>query len=88
MSLKYCIRFLQTLSVTRKTTDTSQVMVNLKSYVSKTIKGIALSGNTLRVSYHLCIRHTLDTVFELHQSSENTIRYFHIIKKQKTYRPS
>ena len=39
----------------------------------------SLSGNTFRVSYHLCIRHTLGTVFELHQSSENTHRYFHII---------
>ena len=47
---------------------------------------IPLSGNTLRVCYHLCIRHTLDTVFELHQSSENTHRYFHIIKKENTYR--
>ena len=25
-----------------------------------------LSGNTLRVSYYLCIRHTLGTVFGLH----------------------
>ena len=40
-----------------------------------------LSGNTVRVSYHSCIRHTLGMVFELHQSSENTHRYFHIIKK-------
>ena len=24
---------------------------------------LSLSGNTLRVSYHLCIRHTLGTVF-------------------------
>ena len=38
-----------------------------------------LSGNTFRVSYHLCIHHTLGTVFELHQSSENMHRYFHII---------
>ena len=30
-----------------------------------------LSGNTLRVSYHLCIRHTLGKVFKLYQSSEN-----------------
>ena len=42
-----------------------------------------LSGNTLRVSYHLCIRHTLGTVFELHQSSENALRYFYIIKTKK-----
>ena len=40
----------------------------------------SLSGNTLRVSYHLCIRHTLGTVFELHQSSENVHSYFYIIK--------
>ena len=49
-----------------------------------------LTGNTLRVSYHLnvCIRHSLSTVFELHQSSETTHRYFHIIKTKITYRPS
>ena len=46
---------------------------------------MALSGNTLHVSYHLCIRHTLDTVLELHQSSENKHHYFHIIKKRNTY---
>ena len=49
---------------------------------------IALSGNTLCVSYRLCIRHTLGTVFELHQSSENTHRYFQIIETKNTYRPS
>ena len=42
-----------------------------------------LSGNTLRVIYHLCIRHTLGTVFDLHHISENTHRYFHIIKTKK-----
>ena len=47
-----------------------------------------LSGNTLRVSYHLCIRHTLGTVFELHQSSENAHRYFYIIKTKNMYRLS
>ena len=47
-----------------------------------------LSGNTLRVGYHLCIRHILGTVFELYQSSENTHRYFHIIKAKNMYRPS
>ena len=45
-------------------------------------------GNTLRVSYQMCICHTLGTVFELHQSSENKQRYFRIIKKQNAYRPS
>ena len=40
----------------------------------------SLSGNTLSVSYHLCICHTLGTVFELYQSSENSHRYFHTIK--------
>ena len=49
---------------------------------------LSLSGNTLRVSYHLCIRHTLGTVVELQQSSENTHRFCHIIKKQNTYRLS
>ena len=48
----------------------------------------SLSGNTLRVGYHLCIRHILGTVFELYQSSENTHRYFHIIKAKNMYRPS
>ena len=47
-----------------------------------------LSGNTLRVGYHLCLRHILGTVFELYQSSENTHRYFHIIKAKNMYRPS
>ena len=47
-----------------------------------------LSGSTLRVSYPLCIRHTLGTVFELHQSSENTHRYFHIIMNKNSYRLS
>ena len=44
---------------------------------------LSLSGNTLRVSYHLCTRQTLGAVFELHHSSENTHRYFHIIKIKK-----
>ena len=43
---------------------------------------ISVSGNKVRVCYHLCIRHTLDTVFELHQSSENKQGYFHIIKNK------
>ena len=47
-----------------------------------------LSGNTIRVSYHLCIRHTSGTVFELYQSSENMHRYFHVIKTENMYRPS
>ena len=47
-----------------------------------------VSGNKVRVCYHLCIRHTLDTVFELHQSSENKHRYFLIIKNKNTYRLS
>ena len=42
-------------------------------------------GKQIRVCYHLCIRHTLDMVFALHQSSENAHCYFHIIKKKKTY---
>ena len=49
---------------------------------------ITLSGNTLRVGYHLCIRHISGTVFELYQSSENTHCYFHIIKAKNMYRPS
>ena len=48
----------------------------------------SLSGNTLCVGYHLCIRHILGTVFELYQSSENTHRYFHIINAKNMYRPS
>ena len=47
-----------------------------------------VSGNKVRVCYHLCIRHTLGTVFELHQSSETMHRYFYIIKTKGTYRPS
>ena len=47
-----------------------------------------LSGNTFRVGYHLFTRNTLGTVFELYQSSENTHRYFHIIKAKTMYRPS
>ena len=46
------------------------------------------SGNTLRVSYHLCIRHTLGTVFDLHHILENTYRYFHIIKAKNMDMPS
>ena len=56
---------------------------NLKSYTSYTV-----SGNKVRVCYHLCIRHTLGTVFELHQSSETMHRYFYIIKTKSMYRPS
>ena len=48
---------------------------------------LTLSGNTLRVGYHLCIRHILGTAFELYQSSENTHRYFQIIKAKNIYRP-
>ena len=47
-----------------------------------------VSENKDRVCYHLCIPHTFSTVFELNQSSENTHRYFHIIKNKTTYRPS
>ena len=47
-----------------------------------------VSGNRVRVRYHLCIRHTLGTVFEQHQSSETVHRYFYIIKTKSTYRPS
>ena len=35
-----------------------------------------LSGNTLRVGYHLCIRNTLGMVFGLYQSSEKRIAIF------------
>ena len=66
-------------------------MVNVKSamkheMVQKSIKcntcskSLPLSGNTHPVSYNLRIRHTLGTVFELYQSSENMHCYFHIIK--------
>ena len=44
-----------------------------------------LSGNTFRVGYQLSIRHALGTVLEVHQSSENTYRYFHIIKNKNMY---
>ena len=45
-------------------------------------------GGEVCVCYHLCIRHAFDTVFELHQSSENTHRYFHVIKNnQRTNGP-
>ena len=58
-------------------------MLSLAKLLSNT-----LSGNTLRVGYHLCIRHIVGTVFELYQSLENTYRYFHIIKAKNMYRPS
>ena len=45
----------------------------------------ALSGNTFRVDYQLSIRHTLGTVLEAHQSSENTYRYFYIIQNKNMY---
>ena len=58
-------------------------------YITQTcFHDVHCRGNTLRVSYQLCICHTLGTVFELHQSSENKQRYFRIIKKQNAYRPS
>ena len=57
-------------------------------YSHTLIYSITMSGNTLRVSYHLCIRHSLGTVFKLYQSSENTHRYFHITKTKNMYRPS
>ena len=61
----------------------------LYKYVSDSVSFMySLSGNILRVSYHLCIRHTLDMVFELHQSSENMHHYFHIIENKNTNRPS
>ena len=41
---------------------------------------LSLLGNTLCVSYHLCIPHTLGAMFEVHQSSENTHHCFYIIK--------
>ena len=37
------------------------------------------------VGYQLRIRHTLGTMFEVHQTSENTYRYFHIIKNINIY---
>ena len=37
---------------------------------------VSLSGNTFRVRYHLCIRHTVGTVFVLHQSLETCIAFF------------
>ena len=46
---------------------------------------LSVSGNKVRVYYHLCIRHTLDTVFELHRSSENAHRYVRIIRIKNTY---
>ena len=49
------------------------------------VYAVTLSGNTFHVSYHLCIRHTFGTVFELHQSSENMHNYFHIIKAKNMY---
>ena len=49
---------------------------------------VTVSGNKVCVCYHLCIRHTLDMVLELHQSSENTHCYFHFIKNnQRTNGP-
>ena len=48
-------------------------------------KCLSLSGNTFRVGYQLRIRHTLGTMFEVHQTSENTYRYFHIIKNKTMY---
>ena len=47
------------------------------------ISYISVSGNKVRVCYHLCIRHTLGTVFELHQSSETMHRYFFYYKDKK-----
>ena len=37
---------------------------------------VTVSGNKVRVCYHLCISHTLGTVFELHQTLETMHRYF------------
>ena len=48
----------------------------------------SVSGNKVRVCYHLCIRHTSGTVFEMHQSLETMLRYFYIIKTKSMYRPS
>ena len=66
------------------TLDTTRCTVYIKFshllLISPFICPFPLSGNTLRVGYHLCIRHILGTVFELYQSSENTHCYFHIIK--------
>ena len=55
--------------------------INLIQIKVRRLKPITLplSEKLLRVNYHLCKLHTLDTAFELHQSSENTNRYFHII---------
>ena len=33
---------------------------------------MSVLGDKVRVSYHLCLHHTLDKVLELHQFSENT----------------
>ena len=54
--------------------------VNYRTIVINQENFYPLSRNTLRVGYHLCIRHILGTVFELYQSLETTHRYFHIIK--------
>ena len=51
-----------------------------KIFNSFFISFIFTVGNTLRVSYHLCIRHALGTMFKLYQSSENMHRRFHTIK--------
>ena len=61
--------------------ETRLIILKKYSMCKRFLSGaITLSGNTLRVGYHLCIHHILGTVFELYQSSENTHRYFHIIK--------
>ena len=43
---------------------------------------LSVSGNKVHVCYHLCIRHTLDMVFELHQSSAKHALLFSYKKEQ------
>ena len=59
--------------------------------VLKRLMGIAqlsVSGNKVNVCYHLCICHTFDNVFELHQNLESMHQVFHIIKNKNTFRLS
>ena len=73
-----------------KVNNAEQKLVSHGHFYNSLLKYLQLHcrGNTLRVGYQLCIRHILGTLFELYQSSENTHRYFHIIKAKNMYRPS
>ena len=49
------------------------------------MSGRSVSGNKLRVCYHLCIRHTTERALGLYIISEIARCYFHIKEKCVTY---